>query len=88
MLALQRVRQLDARLVRCRVGRPNGPSCGELIAQRSDKRLRQHQHPVLAALARPDDEGLVRKVDILDAQLQRFVDAHASAVQMSSVLRL
>jgi hypothetical protein len=38
----------------------------------------------LLPLPAPDDKGLVRKVDILDAQLQGFVDAHASAVQQPS----
>jgi hypothetical protein len=53
----------------------------QLLAQGRHQALRQHQHPVLAALAMPHEHCAVREVHVLDAQPQSLRQAHPGAVQ-------
>lgn len=55
----------------------------ELLLQRQNRVLRQHRHPVLAALAVAHDDLAALELDVLRAQAQPVEQTHAAAVQQA-----
>ena len=84
VLALQSVRHLHASFAQGLILQPQRMSSAQLLAQARDQALRQHQGPVLAALAGANDQRAVLEVHILDAQLQGLGQAHARPIEQAS----
>ncbi len=83
VLALQRKRHVHPGHARRPVLRPQRARLLELRAQRLHQRLRQHHHPVFAALAIAHDNHAAIELHILDAQAQTLEQAHARAVEQA-----
>jgi hypothetical protein len=56
----------------------------QLFAKANLEARWKHHDAILPALSMTNDDRLVRKVDVLDPQLQSLVDAHAGSVVQSS----
>jgi hypothetical protein len=81
ILALQRIGHERARAASLHVGQPQRTCTRELFMQRGHQGSGQHQGAVLAALAAAHEHGTVLEIEVLDAQVQAFGDAHAGAVE-------
>lgn len=53
----------------------------KLVFECGNQALRQHDHPVFAALAIAHDDYLAVKVNVFDPQAQTFHQAHAAAIK-------
>jgi hypothetical protein len=53
----------------------------QLLFQSGRQSLRQHHHPVFAALGFAHDDGTPLKTHIFDAQVQTFHQAHTGTVK-------
>jgi hypothetical protein len=81
ILPCQRVRQVDPSEASPQILLVLLLDLGQAVPQIRLERRRQHGHPVLGALAVPDGDLVVGEVDVLDAQAERFHQAHAGAVE-------
>ena len=75
------MRHFHARRADLDILRPDQAGLRQLPAQCWHQGLGQHHHAVLRTLALPHDQRALRKVRILDAQLQGLGDAQAGAVE-------
>ena len=57
------------------------PRTRNLFPQTYAKTIGKHHHAILRPLAVADNNFVTAKIDVLDAQPQRFQDAHAGAVE-------
>ncbi len=83
MLPAQCVRQLDAAEALAEILLMDLPHGGQMRPERGLDDLRKHSPPILTTLAVTNHDLVALKVDVLDAQVQAFHQAHTASVKQS-----